>query len=440
MVQNNNQKDAGKDDRKDEEIILKGIRTLDSDLKEYKKKVEKYGEDQVFSYDPYLSKNSNNIAPTPPPEVRKTIPAPAPQKEAVEVEKPKTGIVKAPVKEVKSEAGKKEEEDEEDNTPFVELLKNKKSKTVLDYDTVYDTDDSVTGKVPLPKKPVTEKIGQDQSVISALHNKEDEADFRETAAAITKEHSEWKQKLEYYEKNQSKILEEREDLILNKEDVERMLKPILEREKSLESMIKVIEDKIEATLDEDQKRAQEKERWAKEDERQKLEREKWAYMEDLGAVVKQISDKDRTYETLVSKQNEAKSRLSELEKTKEAAEAKLRLREIKRLKVDIESNKTKLEVQIRDFGASIERLNKVERSIVLEKRAIDEREHQTKDSAEEKIMETKRWDIEDKLRKVEQERWQIVDKQKRLLEIMKDINEQYTRILREEKENLAKIK
>ena len=77
---------------------------------------------------------------------------------------------------------------------------------------------------------------------------------------------------------------------------------------------------------------------------------------------------------------------------------------------------------------------------MLEKRAIDEREHQTKDSAEEKIMETKRWDIEDKLRKVEQERWQIVDKQKRLLEIMKDINEQYTRILREEKENLAKIK
>src|SRR3989338_4112748 len=149
MVQNNNQKD----DSKDEGIILKGIRTLDSDLKEYKKKVEKYGEDQVFSYDPYLSKNSNNIAPTTSPEVKKTIPAPAPQKEAIEVEKPKTEIVKAPAKEVKSETGQKEEEgeeDEEDNTPFAQLLKNKKSKTVLEYNYVYDADnaDPVILKVP----------------------------------------------------------------------------------------------------------------------------------------------------------------------------------------------------------------------------------------------------------------------------------------------------
>jgi len=418
-----------KTDKKEEsdQINLKGIRTLDSDLKEYKKNVEKYGEDQKFSYDPYLSTDQSEK----------------------DVEKEQKNVVQPEVKKESTETTKRVEETDEDveeDIPFIELLKNKRIEMEPEYtghEQVYNP------RVPRgvqnqtdTKKPHIEKkklLLEGIDFTGGVPENEENA-LREKILAFTKEHAEWKQKLEYYKKNQSKVLEEREDFVLNKEDIEKMLKPILEEEKKIEAIIKTIEEKIEATPDENQKRLEEKERWVKEDQRQKLEREKWAHMEDLSAALKLIEEKDQTYQTLVYKQKEAEDKLAELEKTKEAGEAKLRLREIKRLKVDIETNKTKLETQIKSFNETIERLNKVEKSIVLEKRAIDEREHQTKDFAEEKIMETKRWEIEDKLRKVEQERWQIVDKQKRLVEIMNDINEQYNKIGREEKETLAKIR
>ncbi|MEK7552038.1 MAG: hypothetical protein AAB534_01345 [Patescibacteria group bacterium] len=421
MADSNNQKDVKKDG--DEHVDLKGLRTLDGDLKEYKKNLEKYGEDQVFSYDPYLSTENDakeNGAKT--------------HVDATQVETKK-----------ESKKVEKTDENSEEDIPFIELLKNRKNKMESEHREdarVYSIDDltPTTDQIQLSKEArIEKKTPKTQEMSNDDILQDEENTLRENLVAITKEHAEWKQKLEYYKKNQSKVLEEREDFVLNKEDIEKMLNPILEEEKKLESVIKVIEDKIEATTDEDQKRTEEKNRWGKEDQRQKLEREKWAHMEDLSAALKLIEEKDKTYETLVSKQNEAESKLVELEKTKQAVEAKLRLREIKRLKIDIETNKTKLEAQIKNFKETIERLNKIEKDIILEKKAINEKEHRTKDSAEEKIIETKRWEVEDKLRKVEQERWQSVDKQKRLVEIMNDINEQYSKITREEKENLSKI-
>lgn len=430
--------DTSKGDNHDQ-ITLKGSRTLESDIAQYKKRLEKYGAEEASSYDPYVDVKDEKALSNLEDKTQKD------QKgEKVNGENEETGNISESLKERRSN-----ENPDEVDIPFADLLKHK-LKDLGEPAAIYSPQipsahPKITPYYPPSSRDIPAKHKAEPQIVAQITpspqvKKQDlEGELREDVERLSREHAELKQKLEYYIKNKNKVFEEREDLLLKKNEIENVLKPLLTEERRLEDEIRKIERDEKSITHEEQKKDEEKKRWNKEDRRQQIEHDKWGQMDKLKEATKLFDDKSRIYETLLVKEKEAEVKLKEVQKEKEIKEAELRLLNIKKLKKDIEINKTKLALQIKSFEDSIKRLTEGENRILGEKFEIEENELKARGTSEEKLMEAKRWETEDKLRKVEQERWQISDKQKRLLEIMADISGQHSKIVKDENETLEKL-
>jgi len=317
VVQYGNKKDEEKKDPREdvpfEELVnLRGIRTLKTDTEEYKKRVEEFGS-ETPAYDPYLSLDE-------------------------------TG--------------------EEDYYHSPDMIKEEKEPVKV------KTKAEVSAT---PLQPSSPPISPSKT---SSGYKDEEAILRESLNYLAKEISEWGQKLDYYKKNQVKVLEEKEDFVIKKEEIEKVFNPVLEKEKKVEQEVRTIEEKEQAEKTEEEKRKKEKERWAKEDERHEIEKQKWSEEEKLKTIGKLIEEKSNLYETLTAKEKEAEGKLTELHTQRERKEAQLRLIHIKALKAEIEVNKSHLDEQIRAIEKSVESLASSEAQIQAEKKTIEEKEHQ----------------------------------------------------------------
>src|SRR3989344_5470950 len=90
----------------------------------------------------------------------------------------------------------------------------------------YHSPDMIEEKKEPVKKAAPSEPSPSVSKTSSGY-KDEEALLRESLNYLAKEISEWSQKLDYYKKNQVKVFEEKEDLVLKKEEIEKVLNPIL---------------------------------------------------------------------------------------------------------------------------------------------------------------------------------------------------------------------
>lgn len=190
MPSNSSKKDKSQDERGEnldnnvpfEELIkIKGFRTLESDQKEYQKRVQKFGE-EVPPYDPYLS--SSEIADQESlisQKEKEIFTQPYKSSSLSEKQVSADGYYEPPYKIQESEEGLAEKNEDKDE-PAVEQ----------DFQSVSPTQ------------------------VSTSQYKDEQAILEESINFLSKEFLGWKQKLEYYGKNKVKILEEKRILLQKK--------------------------------------------------------------------------------------------------------------------------------------------------------------------------------------------------------------------------------
>lgn len=419
-----------KKDRLEEENIpfedllkVKGVRTMETDAREYKEKQEKYGDD-VPPYDPYLSSSElSDRDDLIAQKARETTSAPF----EIRREMPETSTSDLG-------AGLEEQLPNETEESVTESVLDKGVEREYDFPNIQTKSKTEAETEDVEEEPIEEPNRKPSQY------KDEETILRESIEYLARQHAELLQKLEHYRKNKKKVFEEKQDFVLKKEEIEKTLKPILGKEKEKESEIEEIERAEEIIKNEEELRAKEKERWTKEDERQAIEKKKWGLSDDLETINKFIKDRDELSASLAEKEKETQDKIKETETEKKKKEIQLRILQIRRSRKQAEDELNNFKSQLIQISETISGLVSEEGQILEKKKKVEEKEKKAGSSEEEKEVEALRWDLEKRLRQVEGKRWQVSDQKVRLQQLAIESEKRLQLILSEENEVEAELK
>ncbi|GEM_PF-6692723 len=393
-------------------VGIKGVRTLETDTREYKERREKYGDD-VRPFDPYLS--SAELA----------------DRDDLIAQKAKETTT-APYDIRKEPSFVQEAEDE-----MLDLAGSPSS-----------SDDEIVEYQPpqaqmSSEKPASaEEVDPEQikDVRKPSQYKDEETILKESIEYLIKQHDELVQELNRYQKSKEQVLEEKKDFVAKKEEVEKNLRPVLEEEKKKEGEIRQIEQEEGLLKNETELRKKEQDRWAKEDERQAIEKKKWSMSEDLDTIGKFINDKDEVFATIIQKEEETRQKIQETEREKKRKEVQLRLLQIRKDRERAETEDQRLKSALKETENDLIALADEEEAILAEKKKTEETERHAGSAEEEKASESRRWQLENQLRDVEKRRWQSSDEKQKLVGLVSESEERFKKVKQAEDEAESELK
>ncbi len=227
-------------------------------------------------------------------------------------------------------------------------------------------------------------------------------------------------------------------LFKQREDLEKTLAPILEKEKEIEEKKTLLEEEERKTESLEKKRAIEQERWRIENERKRIENEKWVLEEKISQIEKQMGEVETGYQGILSQEKGLKEKqkgsLKKVEEmkilgTKPELERKLKETLLEQELLGKERNQ--LLSEKKGVEENLFNISKKEKEIEEELKAFEEEEKLAKSFEEKQKVERERQEVERERQETEKERWAIEEEKERLESLFKAGDQNYQKILEE---------
>jgi chromosome segregation ATPase len=198
-------------------------------------------------------------------------------------------------------------------------------------------------------------------------------------------------------------------LVVDRQQAENQIKPILARETDLAREIDELEHK-EQGLSGEVRRTVERDRWTKTEERRKVEQERLLIKKRLASAEGEVHAKEEEQVSLIKREKDIDARITWIDLEYKRREIRMKLAEANQKKSAVEAHRTILDNGLKRLKASLEETEKNERRLMEEKRALAIKLPQT--VAEEERFSQERFDIEKQMHDIEVRRWGLEDELK----------------------------
>lgn len=203
-------------------------------------------------------------------------------------------------------------------------------------------------------------------------------------------------------------------LLVDRQQADNQIKPIVSRENDLAREIDELERK-EQGLTGEVRRAVERDRWTKAEERRKVEQERLLIKKRLASVEGDVHAKEEEQVSLIKREKDIDARIAWIDLEYKRREVRMKLAEVNQEKAAVESHRTILDNGLKRLKASLEETEKNERRLMEEKRVLAVKLPQT--VAEEERFSQERFDIEKQMHDMEVRRWGLEDELKNAQEM-----------------------
>jgi len=238
----------------------------------------------------------------------------------------------------------------------------------------------------------------------------------------------------------------RGELFNSLEKIKKEFRDITAKEKSIERVQELIEQKEAIAKAPEQKRKIEKERWRVEERRRDLEKKRWPWDQKVKEIDTQISRIEELLNNIEINESELnnqkenivkKERIRGLELDKISLEKELG--EIQKVEMSFETDKGSIINEIGDAQRNLKKTVSEEDKIEEKKKRIDEEEKTIEDLNEKRKLEEERWNIEERRRNIETKRWEIEEIKQALEAKLKRLENRHEVFLEKKKTVLDSI-
>lgn len=238
------------------------------------------------------------------------------------------------------------------------------------------------------------------------------------------------------QKNKSKA--EESQILRKKDEIEKVLSPILMEKRNIDQMIKQMEDEELVSPIGDKKRMIEQKRWELEDNRKKVEQKKWAALDDMQITTRLLEEIQGVLSKVTAEEKELTDKINNFTKEREEKKLKIKLHDVREIKKDVDTAISKAMQEVERIQSVVGKLNQQEQEMSLKKKDVELRESLDLNVLDQKKIAQERWEIEAKLRQVEKERWSAEIEQSKAEKSLETLKEGESSILRQEQELIGK--
>jgi hypothetical protein len=232
---------------------------------------------------------------------------------------------------------------------------------------------------------------------------------------------------------------EEKQITAKKDEIEKILSPILAEKRNIDDQIKKTEEDELVASQGDQKRKIEQKRWELEDARKKIEQKKWAALDDMQVTINLLDEVRSNLSKVESQLKDTTDKFDKLTQEREQKNLKVRLHDTREMNKEIESAIAKATGELERVESNLEMLSKQEQEIFAKKKDLEMRESLDSNVSEQKKMAEERWNIEAKLRQIEKERWEVEMNQAKAEKSVLTLKQGQESISRQEQEIVSKL-
>jgi len=273
-----------------------------------------------------------------------------------------------------------------------------------------------------------------------LISKEEREKLEEREEEIKKEVSDLFFKKQPLETKKSELLKEIEEFKIQVE-------PILVREKKIEERKREIEEKEKGVVSPGKKAKIEKERWQIDKERREVEEEKWKIEEKIEGVKKEIKQVELEFEAILKRGGDLEEerkriiqRKKEIELEKEKVQLEKKISELIKEREPFEIKKENLISKRGQIEAELQKCLREEKETEEVIRVMEEKERLAAQPKEKREMEKQRWGVDKDREAIEKKKWDLEKEKKELGLQLKNVEEDYQKILGRENQIRERIK
>ena len=273
-----------------------------------------------------------------------------------------------------------------------------------------------------------------------LISKEEGEKLEEREEEIKKEVSDLFLKKQPLETKKSELLKEIEEFKIQVE-------PILVREKKIEERKREIEGKEKGVVSPGKKAKIEKERWQIDKERREVEEEKWKIEEKIEGVKKEIKKVELEFEAILKRGGDLEEerkriiqRKKEIELEKEKVQLEKKISELIKEREPFEIKKENLILKRGQIEAELQKCLREEKETEEVIKVMEEKERLAAQPKEKREMEKERWGVDKDREVIEKKKWDLEKEKKELGLQLKNVEEDYQKILSRENQIRERIK
>jgi hypothetical protein len=242
----------------------------------------------------------------------------------------------------------------------------------------------------------------------------------------------------------------RKELIQEKESFQKFLENIALKEKEIEKETKEIKEKEISAKNTNQEKQIKEEKWSWEEKRRKIEEERWSWEEKISLIDGKIEEIENKKKIILEKKiflegkiKEIETKLEKIDLQKKKQELISKISQLCKPNSILEKSHFGLMQERQLVEIELQKINQEEKTLKGSLEEIERKEFQASSTEEKKLIEQKRWRIEETLRKVEENRLSKTEILEKIKKEEKEAEDKYREAFQKERvlmDELEKIK